>query len=267
MSDEKLAKFKDYLEKLSKDETKEILYSDTDSATIKDKRTGGIVVVSFLETINKDGNDAIDVVMTTKSHIDETKRNEPAILWFKCKNCGSVISYDPNSSSILVLNAMVKLRCKVCRMENILEPYDIDSNDASAYNIFDYCYTCGQPTKVCSGTGCCEICDTVIEADGHRYSCRDWSKTVEKLKFRVKLGHDNTYWLFILNGVTGYESIKIDTNLRECIDKRDYWSACGGTEGRWDKLEVPYESLKEIWNTLLRLKVVKLKIKKVTDNE
>lgn len=60
----------------------------------------------------------------------------------------------------------------------------------------------------------------------------------------VRPGYDEKQWLCIeQGGSTGYESIPFD-RLDEAIEAGKGWAACFGTDGRWDALTVPVESLR-----------------------
>jgi hypothetical protein len=86
--------------------------------------------------------------------------------------------------------------------------------------------------------------------------------------------YDNKYleydwWCSIVDGgVTGYESFcisKVDLDETEKTKERmlkDGWSACAGTEGRWDRLFIPADSMKEIYNSWERQKHVKRTVSK-----
>ena len=58
---------------------------------------------------------------------------------------------------------------------------------------------------------------------------------------------DGEYVLRIADGgVTGYESYCLDENTVERNMGRD-WIACMGTNGRWDRLVVPWSSMKTVY--------------------
>ncbi len=51
----------------------------------------------------------------------------------------------------------------------------------------------------------------------------------------------------LINGVTGYESFYIDSdlnNVKRMCEKG--WCACAGTKGSWDKLVVPAEEMLKV---------------------
>ena len=59
--------------------------------------------------------------------------------------------------------------------------------------------------------------------------------------------HEDGYTLRIVEGgVTGYESYCLDENTVDRNMGRD-WIACMGTKGRWDRLVVPWSSMKTVY--------------------
>ena len=80
--------------------------------------------------------------------------------------------------------------------------------------------------------------------DAVRTSCTTGKETVVQITFVVRPGHGDRDWFFIDDGgPTGYESIPV-ASVRRAIEEGKGWSACHGTEGRWDGLFVPLESLR-----------------------
>lgn len=48
-------------------------------------------------------------------------------------------------------------------------------------------------------------------------------------------------------GVTGYESFFLNSRSLQNVAYRD-WHACMGTTGRWDRLVVPWSSMKQVYD-------------------
>ncbi len=57
----------------------------------------------------------------------------------------------------------------------------------------------------------------------------------------------DSWWIKIVNGVTGYESCQVDT-LESTV--KGGWFACAGTKGRWDSLFIPENEMKKIQKEL-----------------
>lgn len=49
-----------------------------------------------------------------------------------------------------------------------------------------------------------------------------------------------SWWVYVRNGVTGYESAQVKLLLN---DARNRWPACAGTPGRWDSLVIEREGM------------------------
>lgn len=84
-----------------------------------------------------------------------------------------------------------------------------------------------------------------VTVDAVRTNCHTGEvKTAWPIVLVVRPGFGDQDWLFIDGGgVTGYESIPV-TSVEDAIRQGKAWSACHGTEGRWDGLLVPVESLR-----------------------
>lgn len=78
-----------------------------------------------------------------------------------------------------------------------------------------------------------------------RTSCLTGVDRVVQIVLVVRPGRsDGKDWFFIdEGGVTGYESIPVEAVAR-AVDEGRGWEACHGTEGRWDGMVVPVESLR-----------------------
>lgn len=51
----------------------------------------------------------------------------------------------------------------------------------------------------------------------------------------------------LINGVTGYESFYIDSDLRNVKRMCEKgWCACAGTKGSWDRLVIPADEMKKV---------------------
>ena len=78
-----------------------------------------------------------------------------------------------------------------------------------------------------------------------RQDCVTGQDRIVMITLVVRPGSDGEPWLFVDEGaVTGYESMPAN-RLAEAIEGGKGWAANWGTRGRWDKLTVPVESLKE----------------------
>ena len=80
-----------------------------------------------------------------------------------------------------------------------------------------------------------------VNVIGIRTHCTTEVVTNVKLHITCKwLDSLHSKWIFVNNGVTGYESMKT-TDVLECYEKG--WYACAGTKGRWDKLFIPADQM------------------------
>lgn len=51
----------------------------------------------------------------------------------------------------------------------------------------------------------------------------------------------------LINGVTGYESFYIDSDLRNVKQMCERgWRACAGTKGSWDRLVIPADEMRKV---------------------
>lgn len=101
-----------------------------------------------------------------------------------------------------------------------------------------------------------------IELTGQRTHCR----TGETKDVRLVLEdhwhsskHMREWWVYIIEGgVTGYESIKVDTILSNdeletnSFDVTTGWYACAGTENRWDTLFISGVELLRLRDALIK---------------
>ncbi len=61
------------------------------------------------------------------------------------------------------------------------------------------------------------------------------------------LNKDEQRLFRLINGVTGYESFYIDSDLRNVKQMCERgWCACAGTNGSWDRLVIPAEEMKKV---------------------
>ena len=83
---------------------------------------------------------------------------------------------------------------------------------------------------------------------GIRYSCRDGFKTARPVTMRYKIDRrDMEDWLRLLDGPTGYESMRLFLNdAIQNFMAGKYWLACMGTMGKWDKLIIPASEMLRI---------------------
>jgi len=73
----------------------------------------------------------------------------------------------------------------------------------------------------------------------------DDPRTVD-LEYDVRQRYDGEYWLYILNGPTGYESMPFN-NIPEAIVREVPWAANFGNF-TYDKLDVPWTELQVLWD-------------------
>lgn len=81
-------------------------------------------------------------------------------MWFICESekCNGVLhSLDTMGWDTLLIN---RGKCRKCQLENVLKPFNEDNWDSTKYWIWNVCYECHQWALTCSGTGCCQKCDT-----------------------------------------------------------------------------------------------------------
>lgn len=87
-----------------------------------------------------------------------------------------------------------------------------------------------------------------IELTGQRTNCRTGETRDVHLVLEDRY-HPSKYmrewWVHVTEGgVTGYESIKVTSILRnEAFDILGGWCACAGTKNRWDTLFIPGHEL------------------------
>lgn len=62
------------------------------------------------------------------------------------------------------------------------------------------------------------------------------------LKLHVFVGHNEQLWIQCEGGPTGFESCHL-----EFIQEGRDWLACAGTMGSWDRLLIPHDELRKVW--------------------
>jgi len=81
---------------------------------------------------------------------------------------------------------------------------------------------------------------------GIRFDAWDKSESERDIIYFIKKGYDERHWVYLLNGVTGYESIAVERIKEPCIEGCKGWIACMGTDRRWDKLIIPHEEMDKV---------------------
>ncbi len=99
--------------------------------------------------------------------------------------------------------------------------------------------------------------DTKRTIKGILTNCNTGNKTTEDIEYEIqeifgenpeRVLNENERRIFqLINGVTGYESFYIDTDLRNVKRMCEKgWRACVGTKGSWDELFIPPEEMKKV---------------------
>lgn len=87
-----------------------------------------------------------------------------------------------------------------------------------------------------------------------RYKCnqRMWANWEEQeLEYRVEYDPPLGYYVHLIGGSTGYESISIDLLPVWLDGETRPWAACVGTLGAWDRIEVPASEMLKIARDVL----------------
>lgn len=66
-----------------------------------------------------------------------------------------------------------------------------------------------------------------------------------EIKYDIKKAYDDRYWLYLLNGPTGYESMPFET-IPGAVERKVPWAANFGSHVYW-KLDIPWYELEKIW--------------------
>ena len=86
---------------------------------------------------------------------------------------------------------------------------------------------------------------TTIRTRGILTSCLNEEQSILDLDYEIKPYDDKRKSIWLIGGVTGWESFVIDTDLKNLKSMAEHgWLANAGTKNRYDRLFIPADEMK-----------------------